>query len=69
MNDYYYHIDISHNFDAESDKEAMANFLEIITVAGIPINDASLKKFRRNTIGDYGTYLYPEDKEEGEDLS
>jgi hypothetical protein len=35
-----------------------------MSAADIPLKNAHLKKFKRNCIGDFGTFIYPEDFEE-----
>lgn len=64
MNDNYYQIDICFNFESKSDKKAMDYFLKTMTVANIPLKNAQLKKFKRNCIGDFGTYIYPNKDDE-----
>jgi len=61
MNDNYYQIDICFNFESDSDKKAIDYFLKTMTAANIPLKNAQLKKFKRNCIGDFGTYIYPKD--------
>ena len=67
MNDNYYQIDICFNFESDSDKEAIDYFLKTMTAANIPLKNAQLKKFKRNCIGDFGTYIYPKDINEDDE--
>lgn len=39
-------------------------FLKTMTAANIPLKNAQLKKFKRNCIGDFGTYIYPNKDDE-----
>ena len=61
MNKNYYHISIEHDFEADSDEEAVKKCRAILKSAGIPADDCTLKCFTRGTIGDYGTYIDLED--------
>lgn len=67
MNDNYYQIDVCFNFESDSDKEAIDYFLKTMTAANIPLKNAQLKKFKRNCIGDFGTYIYPKDFNEDDE--
>ena len=67
MNDNYYQIDICFNFESDSDKKAIDYFLKTITAANIPLKNAQLKKFKRNCIGDFGTYIYSKDINEDDE--
>ena len=63
-NDEYYQIDICHYFDADSDEDALKKVKKILEDTGIPAEDVHLKRFRKNTLGDFGTFIGLEDEEE-----
>ncbi len=63
MNNSYYQVDICYTFEANSDKEAIKKFLETLTAADIPLSCSCLKRFKRGTIGDFGTIICPKDEE------
>lgn len=61
MNNEYYQLDVCYTFEANSDKEAIKKFLETLTIANIPLSCAHLKRFKRGTIGDFGTIISPKE--------
>lgn len=57
MNNEYYKADIYFDFEANSDDEAKKKFFDMLKAAGISPKNACLKKFRRNTLCDFGEFI------------
>ena len=69
MNNEYYMADICFDFEANSDDEAKKKFFDMLKASGISPKNACLKKFKRNTLGDFGEFIVnPYDDEYNEYL-